>query len=99
MANRFWIGGTGNTNDTAHWSETSGGSGGASVPGSTDDAKFDANSFSAGSSTVTLSGTFNVKSIDFTGATNNPIFTGTSSMTVNGDLTLISGMIWSLGGG
>lgn len=97
MAQRFWIGGSGNTNDTAHWSTTSGGSGGASAPGSTDDAIFDANSFSSGSRTVTQVGTFDVKSMDFTGSTNNPIFTG-SSITVRGDLTLISGMTWTLTG-
>ena len=32
MANRFWVGGTGNWSDTARWSTTSGGAGGA--PGS-----------------------------------------------------------------
>lgn len=44
MANRFWVGGSGNTNDTAHWSTTSGGSGGSSVPGSSDDVIIDNNS-------------------------------------------------------
>ena len=36
MANRYWVGNGGNWSDTAHWSTTSGGSGGASVPTSTD---------------------------------------------------------------
>ncbi len=43
-ANRFWIGGTGNWSDINHWSTTSGGAGGASVPGSADNAIFDNNS-------------------------------------------------------
>lgn len=38
MANRYWVNGSGNWNDTSHWSTTSGGSGGASVPGSSDTA-------------------------------------------------------------
>src|SRR3989304_375864 len=54
MANRYWIGGTGNWNDTAHWSETSGGAGGAVIPTSSDDVFFDANSFSANNQTVDM---------------------------------------------
>ena len=42
MANRYWIASSaGNWNDTANWSTTSGGAGGASVPGGGDDAIFD----------------------------------------------------------
>ncbi len=43
-ANRFWIGGTGNWSDVTHWSITSGGAGGASVPTSVDNAILDNNS-------------------------------------------------------
>ena len=39
--NRYWVGGTGNCNDTSHWSASSGGSGGASVPTSNDDVFID----------------------------------------------------------
>jgi len=42
--NRYWVGGTGNWNDTSHWSASSGGSGGASVPTSNDDVFIDSNS-------------------------------------------------------
>jgi hypothetical protein len=56
MADRYWVGGTGNWSDTAKWSTTSGGAGGASVPGSTDDVYFDANS-SAGAFTVSIEST------------------------------------------
>ena len=53
MANRFWVGGTGtwDTTDTANWSATSGGAGGASVPTNADAAIFNANS---GGGTVTI---------------------------------------------
>ena len=45
MANRYWIApSVGKWNNTANWSTTSGGTGGASVPGSADIAIFDANS-------------------------------------------------------
>lgn len=44
MANRYWVGGSGDWTDTSHWSTTSGSSGGASVPTSSDDVIVDANS-------------------------------------------------------
>lgn len=70
MANRYWVGGSGtwDASSTTHWSATSGGSGGASVPGSADIANFDANS---GGGVVTLSAGGSVpsgfKSTGFTG--------------------------------
>lgn len=55
MADRYWVGGTGtwSSANTANWSTASGGAGGASVPGITDNAIFDNNS---GGGTVSLSG-------------------------------------------
>lgn len=46
MANRYWVGGTGtwDASNTANWSATSGGAGGASVPTSADGAIFNASS-------------------------------------------------------
>ena len=45
MANRYWVTGFSNDwSDTSNWSTTSGGIGGSSVPGASDDAIFDANS-------------------------------------------------------
>ncbi len=44
MADRYWRGGSGTWSSTTRWSETSGGAGGASVPGVGDTAIFDANS-------------------------------------------------------
>lgn len=44
MANRYWVGNSGNWNDTAHWSLSSGGAGGASEPVAGDTAVFDLNS-------------------------------------------------------
>lgn len=41
MANRYWVGGNGNWNDTAHWSTSSGGASGASIPTSADDVILD----------------------------------------------------------
>ena len=55
-ANRYWVGGTGTWNDnTHHWSATSGGAPGASLPLYTDNVFFDNNSAS-GSYTVSQAG-------------------------------------------
>ena len=53
LIGKFWVGNSGNWNDTSHWSETNGGPGGASVPTSTNNAYFTADSFST-TSTVTV---------------------------------------------
>lgn len=77
-ASRFWVGGSGTFATSSHWSASTGGAGGASVPTSADDVFMDANS---GSATVTNSVTPACRSIDLTG------FTGawTASSTQNLD--------------
>ena len=52
MASRFWVGGTGNTSDTAHWAATTGGAGGETVPVAGDTVNFDSNSGTAATVTV-----------------------------------------------
>jgi len=52
MASRFWVLGTGNTSDTAHWSATTGGAGGETVPVAGDTVNFDSNSGTAATVTV-----------------------------------------------
>lgn len=47
MATRYWVDGNGDWSDTAHWSATSGGTGGASVPTIADDVVLDSSSFTA----------------------------------------------------
>jgi hypothetical protein len=60
MADRYWVGGSGNwdATDTTNWSDTSGGAGGASAPTLIDDVIFDANSNTGKDPfTVTVTGT------------------------------------------
>lgn len=64
MANRYWVGNSGNYNDTAHWSTSSGGAGGASVPTPGDDVFFDANSFSANGHVVSIETSFTPGALD-----------------------------------
>lgn len=69
MAARYWVGGSGtwDASTTTHWSASSGGAGGASVPTSADDVYFNASS-GGGAVTITY-GTANAKSLDLTGWT------------------------------
>lgn len=97
MANRFWVGGTTtwDTTTTANWSTTSGGSSGASVPGSADVAIFDGGSgaavITASSSLngitlagITLTGTGNfIGTLDLSGSTGFTI-AGTFSISGSG---------------
>lgn len=84
-ANRYFVG-TGNWGDTNRWSLTDGGSGGQTVPGSSDAVFFTANSGNATVDSLTRS----AGSLDFTG------YTGTITMTfgvsVSGSVTLASAM-------
>ena len=75
MANRYWVGNGGNWDDTSHWSTSSGGSGGASVPTQDDDVYFDANSFTTSGQTVHCRYAGNphyCKNVDWSGVTDNP---------------------------
>lgn len=88
MASRYWVGGTGNYNDTAHWSTTSGGSSGASVPTSTDDVFFDANS-GGGTVTLAIAGSCaSLSTVGFTGTTTS----GAIDLSVYGNVTLGSNL-------
>lgn len=69
--NRYWVGGTGNWNDTSHWSASSGGSGGASVPTSNDDVFIDANS---GVVTILLDSDIVVNNFNGVFSVNNTVF-------------------------
>jgi len=57
MADRYWVGGTGNWSNANNWSDTSGGLPGASVPTAVDNVIFDANSSRLVLFTVTVDGT------------------------------------------
>ena len=82
MANRYWIGGSGNWSDTAHWSTTSGGTGGASVPSTTDDVIVDANSGSA-AFTITLNVNVSIRSFSCSNSYCT-LSAGSRTITMNG---------------
>jgi hypothetical protein len=91
VANRYWIG-TGNwdATNTANWSVSSGGAGGASVPNSADAVFFDAGS-AGGTCTVTVgSACAGLNCTGFTGT-----LAGTSSINCFGDFILVTGMTYT----
>lgn len=86
---RYWVGNGGNWNDSTHWSTSTGGSTGASMPLPQDAVIFDSNSFSSGAQTVSGN---NVKilggSIDSSAVTNSPSIAPTSNSELYGSLNL-----------
>ena len=87
MASRYWVGTDGSWSDTANWSDTTGGTGGFSVPTASDDVFFDA---SSGSGTVTVDVSSVCDDLDFTGFTGT--FAGSAALAISGSLTLATGM-------
>jgi hypothetical protein len=89
VQNLYWVGGTGQWSDPAHWSTTSGGTGGSCIPTLYDNVYFDANSFSSSGQDVDL----NVNlaycvDMDWTGAQFNPQLSGSGVVEIHGSLTL-----------
>jgi hypothetical protein len=107
---KFWVGGTGTWTDTAHWSDTSGGTGGAALPATTDTAVFDANSATAGFTVTLPSTSFSTGSIDAsacpysdcvltwpnTSSRNSLTFNGSLLMPVNFELRMPAGAAGSI---
>lgn len=87
MPNRYWIGNSGNINDSAHWSDTDGGTGGASVPTSVDDVFFTASSFNV-ASTITFNVAFNCLSMSWTDIGFAILWTVSQHISIYGDLLL-----------
>lgn len=88
MANRYWVtGGNGNWNSTTNWSTASGSGSGASVPGTSDAAIFDA---SSGSGTAVLDISPIVQTLTCTGFTGTIAF-GTNNISLNSTGTIFTG--------
>lgn len=97
MASRYWVpllgSGTGDWSNTGHWSTTSGGAGGASIPTSADNVFFDANSFTANNQTVGVDNFYSLNNLSFTGVSYGIMVSGANTLNVNGDVTLVS-QVW-----
>src|ERR1051326_3490735 len=96
-ANRFWVGTGANTNwnNTANWSTTSGGAGGASVPTSSDVAVFNG----SGIVNCTINASVSVSTFSVTSGYTDTISQGSNTITANnaGGTSIFSGGVF-LGG-
>ena len=93
MADRYWRGGTGtwNTSSTTNWSDTSGGTGGFSVPTAADNVIFD----QAATYTVTMTGALTCLSITVSAGTVTFATGTTPTLAISGGMSLIAGTVWS----
>jgi hypothetical protein len=86
MAARFWVGGTGtwDATTTANWSATSGGAGGASVPGAADDVTIN-------TASITVTTDYNVSVISVTINASAATLSLGGTLTCSGALTVTQG--------
>lgn len=91
----YWIAGTGNWNETIHWSTSSGGPAGTCIPSWSDNVVFDANSGLA-AKTVTVN--VNSGCNNFSWTVNAGTLVGTSAdLYIGGNFSLIAGMTMNYG--
>jgi hypothetical protein len=92
VSNRYWIGGTGDWSDTAHWDVHSGGAGGDTIPTSSDDVFIDsASGFGAGG-TITMTESSFCCDMTLTSGHSYTINCDSNNFAVSGSLTLEIGM-------
>jgi fibronectin-binding autotransporter adhesin len=98
MATKYWVGGSGtwNLSSTVNWSYTSGGTGGAPVPNSSDDVIFD----QAGTYGITMTGTATIATLVVSAASSYTFRNGTSPALIitAGTLNLATGTTWNCTG-
>lgn len=94
MADRYRVGTGGNWNSTTYWSTSSGGSGGASVPGSADNAIFDSNTPTG---TVTVDVAVDIVDLNCAGWSGTLDQNG-YTMQVSGNWTVPTGMAFTENG-
>jgi len=89
----YWIGDSGDWNDPAHWSLTSGGTAAASVPGADNRVVFDENSFSGDGEAVTMTQNESCYSMRWFAQEATNFSMASHELTVNESLLLLSSQI------
>ncbi|MFQ5335003.1 MAG: hypothetical protein ACE5DN_02905, partial [Flavobacteriales bacterium] len=74
--NYYWVGNSGNWDDAAHWSATSGGIGGSGIPTLTDNVIFDHNSIWGKEAQISIKGPAQCNTFDASGLTQAVVFNG-----------------------
>lgn len=85
--NRYWVNGNGNWHDQSHWSLTSGGQGGASVPDEQSNVIIDENSFSSTNSFIKLSDNAECNNFTFNSALNG--IKGRADVVIYGSINVV----------
>jgi hypothetical protein len=91
----YWVNGTGNWNDPAHWSLTSGGIPTTCSPTKLDSTIFDANSMSAGDTVYTFNDLATTNYLEIINLSAGCVFSG-SFLTVNGSVDIQSPVNWNV---
>jgi len=103
MANRYWVGSSGDwSDDDNHWATSSGGSpGNGNLPTSSDDVFIDSNSGFGGGGTITLDSGGPIQSHDFTCSSGHTftISGENNGLNCSGSLILESGLTYLITGG
>jgi len=91
----YWVDGSGDFTDPAHWAATSGGLGGAGIPNLNTHVVFDNGSFTANNQQVNLNGgSIDCNNMDWSNVTLwTPDLTGSASLQIYGDLTFCSNLL------
>lgn len=82
---KYWVGGSGNWSQSAHWATNSGGTGNTGVPTSTDNVFFDTLS---GNATVNVDVIANCANLNFTGFSGTLTSALTGVININGSLNM-----------
>lgn len=96
MAEKYWVGGTGVTNTTVHWSDTDGGASGAVLPTSADNINFtNLSATSNAAYTVTINASLDCANFTMLGPhptnVNKVTWAGSSALNIYGNLNLSGG--------
>jgi YVTN family beta-propeller protein len=93
----YWVGGDGDWSDAAHWSTTSGGSGGACPPTPLDNVFFNGSSGLNASNFVTISQLYaHCKDMDWTGVGNGTKLSGYNYLNIFGNFKLSTGVHYEI---
>ncbi|MBI4946824.1 MAG: gliding motility-associated C-terminal domain-containing protein [Bacteroidetes bacterium] len=91
----YWVGGAGQWNDISHWSNKSGGAGGAGMPTNSDNVFFDNNSFTANGQVVSIDQTAVCKNMVWKDISYSPVLSAslTSTLLIYGSFSFSSKII------
>jgi gliding motility-associated-like protein len=90
-ANRYWVGGSGSWNDSKHWAATSGGKGGATVPGNDDDVYFNDLSFAKQGQTVSITDSAICRTLSWSSLNGELSLKSNAGLYISGSLQFVKG--------